>query len=1661
MNPLTQRVLMSAAQKRSSESGWNVNSTGTTRSLTAGGLDIGSKVIFGNDSGEFLQQQSDGSWKTFTQLRTLQGAVPVNKIKTIGIYTYVLGSGAYVRFSNSGSPETGLFSSNSLRSDANWTGTVLGFPTVYNILSIESSTNTNIVVIGGQNGSIATSTDALTTYTTAKAPGSAGQGGLANIIQIIKKNIDGVLFDEDTKGWWLFYSGGGYVHTLGINSGTNPNNFAEGTYREDLKTLLQSGETLVNAELINNKFVVLTSKGRIFLSYTGLGYWEERTTISNSGNTTTFQDAFFDGQNYNILAKIDSVPTQVQVLSYSLGTFFNAGESNEYGQFIGELTGLRPTGSFIFYGNGLYYIGSANGEYLTKQKTVTVLNKSVVEPMVLTASPNVNLDIYFDFANESNTSIFAAEDTVVLNDNNVVKRAKSMDQFTLGTTVTKISSAILATDTQSGATITFKKALRLTINTGASGKIRIFGRRFTFQLSANFDPLEENVYNVPVLQINKWGTFLNTPAADGMFANCKNLTVIPAGFIQTSSLNAMFAKCYKLNSFPNLDSSGLSGVRSAIGTFFQCREFNQPIGSNGGSGNLNFTFCSDFRFFLAGAIKFNNEVRIILPTSLSAVIDARFDSMFSGCLALQTKTSIENFNFGIAGSNLRLFFRGMFNNCIAFRPTQLNWSTSQVVDMSYMFYGCGNTFNPSLPWATNNVTNMSNMFRRTGFNNSSIVNWNTTKVLDMSYMFAENPNFNQNIGTSDGKWIVNLCENMSGMFFNATAFNGDIEKWTVGSVKNMDYMFKGATSFNRDLLYMDPMTSNFKWVVNKVTSMVEMFSGATLFNGDISSWFKNYEPNAITNTSFMFFNASNFNRNLNSWDTKTITNMSGMFTGATSFGLNAATLFGTNNIVSAWNTSNVTDMRSMFNGAIKFNSSLSNWNVEKVTNMENMFNGAREFNGSLSNWKPYNVVTMRNMFYDAVSFNQPLTPNVATRVWDVSKVRDMSSMFYANPFLSPTFNNGGLDTIKDWNTASVTNMNNMFYNAREFNQPISNWNTANVTNMYMMFNGAKKFNQPLYWNVGKVTDMGFMFANTDVFNGDITSWRPSQATSFFGMFNNAKAFNQPIGQWGSSTGLVTNMSSMFNGATLFNQPLDGWNTSKVTNMSNMFQNAINFNSSISSWDTAQVRSMDSMFFGATKFNQPIDSSGGTIWNVSNVTIMRAMFRGATSFNQSISSWSTGSVGEMAEMFYGATQFNQFISLWNTSNVTNFSYMFYNATSFNNGGLLFDRYYSPYLGKNTGFDTSRATNMTGMFYLSNFQSKYYYYTVDELFGNQEDYVFPRSQKISSWCVSTIPSQPTDFGMNVGTPIWGTCPTPRSGEMFSKTITSNIKEMDLRNWAVSQGWDTVATVSIIIDPGVYIWSDNRNIPGLNISGSFPNGVRVYNKGNIIGKGGMGASYFYYRNGLDYTTIEQVLSNVGGNAMHIKSNDLWLRNDGYIAGGGGGGVGLFGGGGGGAGGGRGNPFGINPAAGYPVYGGDGGAPGQKGADGGPQPLVTTWGMGGGGGRILPGVGGAAGIPSSPGGKGGGAGGGAGGAENGGVWQGGAGGSADSQGGDGGAGAGGGGGWGAAGGLATGSGGNSRKAGGLSINYDETVTTLYYEGGFGNFYGGIGYRQIDGAMI
>ena len=138
-----------------------------------------------------------------------------------------------------------------------------------------------------------------------------------------------------------------------------------------------------------------------------------------------------------------------------------------------------------------------------------------------------------------------------------------------------------------------------------------------------------------------------------------------------------------------------------------------------------------------------------------------------------------------------------------------------------------------------------------------------------------------------------------------------------------------------------------------------------------------FEPRLETGEQARFFYDG-----IETWDVSNVTNMSFMFCYAKNF----------NEDISKWNVGKVTNMRGMFQFASSFNQDISSWDVSKVENMQAMFYDAAAFSYPLDGWNIEKVKNMRFMFMYARYFAKKPT-------WDMSNVEDDVGMYYGSPIV--------------------------------------------------------------------------------------------------------------------------------------------------------------------------------------------------------------------------------------------------------------------------------------------------------------------------------------------------------------------------------------------------------------------------------------------------------------------------------------------------------------------------------------------------------------------------------------------------------------------------------------------------------------------------------------
>ena len=116
---------------------------------------------------------------------------------------------------------------------------------------------------------------------------------------------------------------------------------------------------------------------------------------------------------------------------------------------------------------------------------------------------------------------------------------------------------------------------------------------------------------------------------------------------------------------------------------------------------------------------------------------------------------------------------------------------------------------------------------------------------------------------------------MSGMFANASFFDGDLSGWYTNNVQDMSYMFYNATHFTGKGLA--------NWNTYFVINMTDMFYNASAFNANISSWrFRNV--NSFFGTYGFLTGATSFSPQNNPANLNSLLNS--LYTQAQSPGLN-------------------------------------------------------------------------------------------------------------------------------------------------------------------------------------------------------------------------------------------------------------------------------------------------------------------------------------------------------------------------------------------------------------------------------------------------------------------------------------------------------------------------------------------------------------------------------------------------------------------------------------------------------------------------------------------------------------------------------------------------------------------------------------------------------
>ncbi len=261
------------------------------------------------------------------------------------------------------------------------------------------------------------------------------------------------------------------------------------------------------------------------------------------------------------------------------------------------------------------------------------------------------------------------------------------------------------------------------------------------------------------------------------------------------------------------------------------------------------------------------------------------------------------------------------------------------------FYG------PISEWVTTSVTDMSNLLADKEEFNFNIEDWDVSNVTNMHAMFYNCRNFNQPLN----RWNVSKVTNMSGMFRRAVSFNQCLDDWDIKQVTNIDAMFSLTENQWRPILdkwreyniarkahwsiwlMMDCICAKYFHLPVELRKVINLY--LSLDNQSIREAVSLWHAGIRADHQYHQYSIQKYGP-ISDWITTGVTDMSRLFYEAEEFNEN----------IERWDVSNVTDMSWMFYRASKFNQSLNDWNVRRVVNVRGMLRGASAFNQSFDKW---------------------------------------------------------------------------------------------------------------------------------------------------------------------------------------------------------------------------------------------------------------------------------------------------------------------------------------------------------------------------------------------------------------------------------------------------------------------------------------------------------------------------------------------------------------------------------------------------------------------------------------------------------------------------------------------------------------------------------------
>jgi len=243
--------------------------------------------------------------------------------------------------------------------------------------------------------------------------------------------------------------------------------------------------------------------------------------------------------------------------------------------------------------------------------------------------------------------------------------------------------------------------------------------------------------------------------------------------------------------------------------------------------------------------------------------------------------------------------------------------------------------------------------------------------------------------------------------------------------------------------------------------------------------------------------------------------------------------------------------------------------------------------------------------------------------------------------------------IQNWGFFTISN-HRTFDHCENLDVTATDAPTITTTSFYCIFRNCDALTTPDFsnWDTSTVTSMQDAFWKCDLFNGNVDGWVHSNVTVLRRMFIMATSFNQDLSSWDVSG--VTNWYEFLRGANAFDSSMEGWIVQGSFNEL-VFGIMANFTGiGLDSWDTSGMTSFRKAFESTPSFNP--DISG---WDVSGVTNMQKTFQNCDVFDQDLSSWDINQVSDFSNFMGGTTQlstanYDALLIAWDAQGVMSYS-----------------------------------------------------------------------------------------------------------------------------------------------------------------------------------------------------------------------------------------------------------------------------------------------------------------------------------------------------------------------------------------------------------------------